>query len=119
MIPLVAHSTFNMSDKLDYSSSMLTAENQHNYIESDIMTNRERIQKGLELCQHVVNSNPLLVLEYVCALPVTKEVESDIEQIAIKIANFFPNTILKNLNLIQGRLWAKEVEHLAIENSAN
>ena len=108
-----------MPNKLDYPSGISTAENQHNCIESDIMTNRKHIQRNLELCQHVVNSNPLLVLEYVCALPVTKEAEPDIEQIAIKIANFSPNTILKNLNLIQGRLWAKEVEDLAIENLTN
>lgn len=119
MISLVAHSTFNMSDKLDCFGSMPATENQHNYIESDIMTNRERIQRGLELCQHVVNSNPLLVLEYVCALPATKEAELDIEQIAIKIANFSPNTILKNLNLIRGQSWAMETERLAIENLAN
>ena len=108
-----------MTNKLDCSGSIPTAENQHNCIESDIMTNRERIRRGLELCQYVVNSNPLLVLEYVCALPVTKEAELDIEQIAIKIANFSPNAILKNLDLIQGQSWSKAVENLAIENSTD
>lgn len=104
-----------MTDNLRNFYAPPNSENWRDETEGEVMSRREHIEKGFRLSMRIMDSNPSLALRYAVTMPDRKLAG----QIALKIAAQFPQTILMNLDLIQGQPWTGEVVTLAKNGDSN
>ncbi len=108
-----------MTEKLSGPENTPLPEKQPLTTEAEVMDKRARIQRGIELCQHLSDHNPGLVISYLAHIPRSQENDREAQQIALRVANLFPDAILRNAEHIRGRPWAEEVLELAQQNNTN